>query len=301
MALYRPRLTQGGTRRPSRASCCGDCIPDRHPGRSRLGWPADWPLLPSPDTGYAAGQHAASRWRRLLVLGSPSPVRCRVAVARSLNSSLPTATRSRCSSSVYRRSVWPRGHAGLGCRPRSASTEDAVTRVSSHVHCVARRIRTATVDPASLLPVRLPVTPEPSPSLRSWRAAGSLQTERRLPAVAEPRRRPFRSWPSPTGADPQVVEGARRPLRGRSWPQAGGCEWSRRSETPLRRPPPHRAPEAHPGAARRAPALLLKAVLRWLVQRLFGPTAARRCLRKCARSAHALPRCLATAATPSPC
>ena len=234
-------------------------------------WPADGPVLRSfsvAEDRYAAGQH------RGIDIGAAlgAPVRAPAAGTVSFAGPVPGGGRAvtiltadgyaitllQLGSTV----VAPGGVVTEGTVVgQVGDSEDAVTRVS-HVHLGIRVAADPNgyVDPASLLPARLPVTaPEP---VRSWRRRSLRQRCLPWPSLC---RRPFRSRPSPR-CRPRSSKPARR-RRTRSQP--GRWSPSRRVEArrPVSRLPPtaRRTHDREPRSRRR-----LAAVLRRLVPWLFG-------------------------------
>ena len=220
-------------------------------------WPADGPVLRSfsvAEDRYAAGQH------RGIDIGAAlgAPVRAPAAGTVSFAGPVPGGGRAvtiltadgyaitllQLGSTV----VAPGGVVTEGTVVgQVGDSEDAVTRVS-HVHLGIRVAADPNgyVDPASLLPARLPVTaPEPE-------VVAAPEPASALPAVAEPVP-PAVSESAVATVPTEVVEAGPAP----SNPVAARpvvAEPSRRSATPRVSAASDRAPEARPGAARPAPA-----------------------------------------------
>ena len=136
-----------------------------------------------------------------------------------------------------------------------------MTRVS-HVHLGIRVAADPNgyVDPASLLPARLPVTaPEPE-------VVAAPEPASALPAVAEPVP-PAVSESAVATVPTEIIEAGPAPSSAGRGQAGGSPSASRRSETPRVSAASDRAPEHdREPRGRRRPA----AVLRWLVPWLFG-------------------------------
>ena len=234
-------------------------------------WPADGPVLRPfsvAEDRYAAGQH------RGIDIGAAvgAPVRAPAAGTVSFAGPVPGGGRAvtiltadgyaitllQLGSTV----VAPGGVVTEGTVVgQVGESEDAVTR-ASHVHLGIRVAADPNgyVDPASLLPARLPVTaPEPMP----WRRRSLRQRCLPWPSLC---RRPFRRRPSPRCRPRSSKPARRRRTRSRPgrWPPSRRVEARR----PVSRLPPtarrkhDREPRSQRRPAARAPAARPVAVRR---------------------------------------